>query len=523
MDPNVTERLSGLQRTYGPVILWDARNGRKLATFGGTRDDGVSLTFSRDSRLILSVIKADAGRDKLARTNGISVWDVVTKKELLRVREDQNKEFNEVVLAPDDKTVMALAGSEVGSQLEGSTDKYLTNRVRLWDIQRGKELITLKAESAKFSPDGRFLLFTYPRTYPREQPIWDIREGKVRPDLHISGPANFSPDGAFLACGQELCGAAVWEVASGKKLVTLPGQKSSNWLLVARGPRMLLSFSPDGNLLATQCTYGPITLWNVHNGSHVATLALSSSDIFTLQFSADSKSILSIGDSCTGPTRCPNILTAWDVGSQKELLRVFLGDEVGTARAAFSPDGETVIVYAGERLRHVPANREPEDSFNVNAIRLWDVDRAEELATIKASTQTSASFSPNGKSLLVADPDLGSKVLDIKAKKISAIGPVKSFEQARDLSAENIAKSVGNNKWNWTVFIKGDKQSLDNIKCVEYKLHPTFPDPVKLVCELGDPKRPFGLSATGWGTFPINIRVFMMDGSHRDLLHQLKF
>jgi transcription initiation factor IIF auxiliary subunit len=31
------------------------------------------------------------------------------------------------------------------------------------------------------------------------------------------------------------------------------------------------------------------------------------------------------------------------------------------------------------------------------------------------------------------------------------------------------------------------------------------------------------LSATGWGTFTVGIRVHMKDGSHQDLKHQLKF
>lgn len=93
----------------------------------------------------------------------------------------------------------------------------------------------------------------------------------------------------------------------------------------------------------------------------------------------------------------------------------------------------------------------------------------------------------------------------------------------RRLTAGNVAEPVGRDRWNWTVFIKGDRQDIDAIKCVEYSLHPSFPNPVHLVCEAGDPNRAFKLSATGWGTFTIGIRVFMKDGSHKDLKHRLKF
>ena len=96
-------------------------------------------------------------------------------------------------------------------------------------------------------------------------------------------------------------------------------------------------------------------------------------------------------------------------------------------------------------------------------------------------------------------------------------------DETKSVTADNVAESVGDNKWKWTVFLKGDEKALDAIKCVEYTLHPTFPNPVRRVCEKGDPKRCFGLSGTGWGTFKIGIRVQMKDGSSRNLEHQLKF
>ena len=93
----------------------------------------------------------------------------------------------------------------------------------------------------------------------------------------------------------------------------------------------------------------------------------------------------------------------------------------------------------------------------------------------------------------------------------------------RGFTVEHVAQSIGNNKWNWSVFLKGDRQDIAQIKCVEYKLHRTFPNPVRRVCDIGDSMRPFALSATGWGTFTIPIRVFMKDGTHQDLQHELKF
>jgi transcription initiation factor IIF auxiliary subunit len=93
----------------------------------------------------------------------------------------------------------------------------------------------------------------------------------------------------------------------------------------------------------------------------------------------------------------------------------------------------------------------------------------------------------------------------------------------QEISADNTAKDLGNGRWSWTVFIKAPPEVLQDIQSVQYTLHPTFPYPVQRVNTIGDPKQPFALSATGWGTFPIQIRVFTKDGQTHDLTRNLSF
>ena len=94
--------------------------------------------------------------------------------------------------------------------------------------------------------------------------------------------------------------------------------------------------------------------------------------------------------------------------------------------------------------------------------------------------------------------------------------------QTFQISADNIASPAGNNRWNWTIFIRADEQTLGQINCVEYTLHPTFPNPVRTVCSRGQ-GYPFALSSNGWGTFTIRIRVFMASGEIIPLEHYLRF
>ena len=94
---------------------------------------------------------------------------------------------------------------------------------------------------------------------------------------------------------------------------------------------------------------------------------------------------------------------------------------------------------------------------------------------------------------------------------------------AQEITAANTSRYVGERRWEWTVFLQAAPQVLDGVRCVEYTLHPTFPDPVRRQCALGDPRFPFGLTTNGWGTFEISIKVVFKDGRERSLKHMLAF
>jgi len=90
-------------------------------------------------------------------------------------------------------------------------------------------------------------------------------------------------------------------------------------------------------------------------------------------------------------------------------------------------------------------------------------------------------------------------------------------------TADNVATQVREGLWDWTVFIQGPDDALDQIQCVKYTLHPTFPNPEREVCKRGTGEHAFALSSRGWGTFSINIRIFLKNGQVQELRHKLKF
>ena len=77
----------------------------------------------------------------------------------------------------------------------------------------------------------------------------------------------------------------------------------------------------------------------------------------------------------------------------------------------------------------------------------------------------------------------------------------------------------GDNWWKWAVWIEGSDEALNEVKYVEWTLHPTFPNPVR---KIKDRSQKFKLETGGWGVFPIHARVWTRDGRSIKLKHDLK-
>jgi WD40 repeat protein len=166
-------KLLATWRSGSNIILRNPRDGRKLLSLVGEpiqdHHEPMLLKFSSDSRLLVAVTRQPAG--KRQNTDFIEVWEVPTLKEFLHVRSSEFREFKQVTLSPDKRTIMAVEGWPRG--VEGPGVKRL---VKLWAIERGDELVTLKGHSAAFSPDGNLLIVTNPG---HPDTLWDIRTGKM--------------------------------------------------------------------------------------------------------------------------------------------------------------------------------------------------------------------------------------------------------------------------------------------------------------------------------------------------------
>ena len=78
------------------------------------------------------------------------------------------------------------------------------------------------------------------------------------------------------------------------------------------------------------------------------------------------------------------------------------------------------------------------------------------------------------------------------------------------VKVNNSSSYIGNGRWQWTIFIEARPEVLDKVSCVEYRLHPSFPDPLQQVCAQGS-KEAFALNGNGWGEFNVKVRVSFTD------------
>ena len=80
-------------------------------------------------------------------------------------------------------------------------------------------------------------------------------------------------------------------------------------------------------------------------------------------------------------------------------------------------------------------------------------------------------------------------------------------------------KRRGDRRWfEWKVFMDEPRETLDLVEEVEYRLHPTFPEPIQVIRE-----PPFALRTTGWGVFVIHITIALRDGSEEHAEYSLSF
>ena len=389
------------------VQLWDVASRRQiganikpvLAPHGTVS----SLAFSPDGKVL-----AIAGA-------AVELWNVAAGKQSGTVTRSASPQSGQGA----GSGVAAVAFSPDGMILaEGD----YSGEVQLWNMATRRRLgapfrATVGLVSAvSFSPDGKTLATC--SDYGGAK-LWNVTTRRQEGgDLYPDGSEDmwgvtFSPDGAALATVSEDGEARLWDASTHQEL-------GSPLVVGIGGTRSAIAFSSAG-MLASVSQGGPTQLWDTNIYRQIGSPLSASGSALpagsdgvppaanSAAFDANGK-ILVTGSGA-------GAVALWNVAKQQEIAQVRPGaydDGVVVNDVAFSPDGKLIAAAVGNL-----------ESSGADTVLLWDATSRRALPgllnTGSLDEATALAFSPNGKTLAVAD-DLGDvRLWDIAADR--QIGP----------------------------------------------------------------------------------------------------
>jgi WD40 repeat protein len=370
----------------GAVKVWDVASGNRIATWDGKAD---LVEFSPDGRQVAISGDADAYR-----------WELATGKTSSLQFPRNNQSVECVAFSPDGSRLAVLgtllwqvtdipAGKVwvhstggVSRRLQAETcgfqDQPLTSgrrqfllvvngryypdrkyRSEVWDIDSDR-LNTSEDLLAQWSGDGQWVARA-DSDYPLVS-LTNVRTGAM---FYLPGRAEdlravgLAPDAARIVMSGSDGIARVWDVQSGRKLLSLIGveQRISS-----------ATYSPDGTRIVTAGTdpmkLPKVSLWDAYSGRRLRDLAAvprSTRTILTASFTVDSKRILASGID-QDPSNGWAVLIGWDAATGRVLPEIFpfLGHLNSIVPwIAWSADGKRLALAGLEaRVWDVTAARE---------------------------------------------------------------------------------------------------------------------------------------------------------------------
>lgn len=335
-------------------ILWDARTGQKLQTFG----ERYSVTFSPD------------GQRVLARSRKTAVlWDIAAQC-WVQPLEGHTDSVSSVAFCPTGRHV-----------LTGSQDMTAI----LWDADTGRRLRTFDGHgrvvgSLALSRDDRRVAAVH--TGETTVDIWDGAVGLgphlIDGNTDIIRSVAFSPDGQHIATASRDNRVLSWDAATGQKLQVFEEHTA---------PVLSVAYSGEGRRLLSGSQNGTTILWDVVTGKKLQTFVVPDSVVVSVAISPNGRQVAT--GSLSIHISTDDTLILWDTATGRR-LHTLRGHTYPVVSVAFSPDGRHLLSGSAD-----------------NTAVLWDVATGQRLRTFQGHVREvgSAVFSPDGRQVLTGSAD----------------------------------------------------------------------------------------------------------------------
>lgn len=293
--------LDGTVRIWNPSPDWEFRNFPPLA---------VSVP---------AFALADDGKKLLAGgfDGSVSMMDVATGT-VLHNLQAHSVYVSSMAVSADGKSFASASHDE---------------SIKIWDLESFRERMVLPGHpgdvlSIAFSPKENHLVSAGSDGFVK---IWDLVTGQEIHAIKCAGPlllsVAYSPDGQLLAVASQNK-TQIWETSTRRHVRELIGHSH---------PVQFVTFSHDGNQMATCGADQTICLWETSSGRQLHVIKGHSGIVTSLAFTRDGQRILS--GSHDGTVRL------WETESGRELLALNQHSDWVNC-VSFSPD-ETYFVSSG--------------------------------------------------------------------------------------------------------------------------------------------------------------------------------